>query len=297
MYALFLSTLAATLLAAAPPADPLPRSVEQALAPGQVVRLRHGGDPGGQAVLLLHGFSAESRLWARTAAALQDMRLVVPDLCGHGGSQACDRYDVEGQAALLGALLEREPATDWVVVGHSMGGMIAQRLAQRHPRQVRALVLVGSGARGDTPPLQALAETVSTPGWMPDAAFLAAWTRNDEGFDADTDALNRAAAARLPEAAWHEGVRGIVDFDAGAQRIAQPGLLLWGDADPLFDRAATQALAASLAQARLEVLPGAGHSPHYLRPEEIAARIRAFVQGLDAPDPRAGTHRGARGKR
>lgn len=109
------------------------------------VRLRwfEGGE--GPTVLLLHGFGGAASNWTLVAPRLvTGRRVLVPDLPGHGGSAAlaAPPETLDPFADRTAALLETCGAPA-IVVGHSMGGVVALRLAVRHPRLVRGLLLAG----------------------------------------------------------------------------------------------------------------------------------------------------------
>ena|SRR5215211_5206827 len=109
------------------------------------VRLRwfEGGE--GPTVVLLHGFGGAASNWTLVAPRLlPGHRVLVPDLPGHGGSSAlaAPPDTLDPFADRVAALLEADEAPV-LAVGHSMGGVVAFRLAIRHPQLVRGLLLAG----------------------------------------------------------------------------------------------------------------------------------------------------------
>jgi pimeloyl-ACP methyl ester carboxylesterase len=92
----------------------------------------------GPPLLLLHGFGGSAWNWTELAPLLAGRRLIVPDLPGHGGSGPLPAPSLAGFADAVAGLLD-EPAG---VVGHSLGGVVALRLAERWPELVRGLVLL-----------------------------------------------------------------------------------------------------------------------------------------------------------
>ena len=111
------------------------------------VRVAGTGTP----VLLLHGFTGTGRGWDQLARRLRaaGYRTVAPDLLGHGRSDAPPdpvRHDVARQAADLATVLATLDAVPAVVIGYSLGGRVALRLALDRPHVVRSLVLIGAGA-------------------------------------------------------------------------------------------------------------------------------------------------------
>ena len=119
--------------------DLLPGLVER-VHEARGLRLRYFVGGQGPALLLLHGFGGAAWNYAEVVPLLQGRRIVVPDLPGHGGSAPLPAPSMAAFADAVAGLLD-EPAG---VLGHSMGGTIALRLAERHPQLVRRLVLAAS---------------------------------------------------------------------------------------------------------------------------------------------------------
>jgi pimeloyl-ACP methyl ester carboxylesterase len=105
---------------------------------GTSIRWFEGGD--GPPLLLLHGFGGAAWNFTELAPLLPRRRLIVPDLPGHGGSSSLPAMSIAAIADVVASLLDGP--TD--VVGHSMGGVVALRLAERHPSRVRRLVLAAA---------------------------------------------------------------------------------------------------------------------------------------------------------
>ena len=101
-------------------------------------------------VVLVHGFTGNSRNWALTVPALADQfRTVSIDLRGHGRSARPVReedYQMEAMADDVYLVLQHLAISECYLAGHSMGGMVAQCLVLAHPEVVRALVLVDTAA-------------------------------------------------------------------------------------------------------------------------------------------------------
>jgi pimeloyl-ACP methyl ester carboxylesterase len=105
---------------------------------GARIRYFEGGH--GPPLLLVHGFGGAAWNFSELAPLLPGRRLIVPDLPGHGGSSPLPATTIAGFADVVASLLD-EPAD---VVGHSLGGVVALRLAERHPRLVRSVVLAAA---------------------------------------------------------------------------------------------------------------------------------------------------------
>jgi pimeloyl-ACP methyl ester carboxylesterase len=105
---------------------------------GALIRTFEGGD--GPPLLLIHGFGGAAWNFSELAPLLQGRRLVIPDLPGHGASSPLPVPTLTGFADVMAEILD-EPMD---VLGHSMGGVVALRLAERHPSLVRSLVLAAA---------------------------------------------------------------------------------------------------------------------------------------------------------
>lgn len=236
-------------------------------AGGRTFRTTRMGS-GDETVVLVHGFGGDLTTWLFTQAALAESRTAIAlDLPGHGGSSK-DVGDgsLATLAAALGEALDALEVERAHLVGHSLGGAVAIELARTQPARVASLVLIASAGLGP----EINGEYVE--------GFLAAESRNQikpvlQLLFADPAVVTRQLCEDVLKVKRIDGVqealRAIADqvFPGGRQAIDLAGALaeldvpvlaIWGDAD----RIVPPAHAASLpARARVEVLPGAGHSP------------------------------------
>lgn len=120
---------------------------------GARITYRAWGPKGGDGIVLVHGGAAHSRWWDHVARLLAaDVRVVAPDLSGHGDSSHRDSYcldlwaDEVVAAASAGGI--RGPP---LIVGHSMGGLVALHAGPRHGPRLRAVSAVDSPLRDFTP--------------------------------------------------------------------------------------------------------------------------------------------------
>ena len=117
---------------------------------GLTINYVESGDPTAPAVVLLHGFTADLRMWMPVSEALaRDYRVIAPDLRGHGRTRApedLDEYTMERYEGDVLALLDELEIDIAAVVGCSFGGMIAVCLAVHHPGRIAGLVLSDTSA-------------------------------------------------------------------------------------------------------------------------------------------------------
>jgi 3-oxoadipate enol-lactonase len=106
---------------------------------GAAIRFFVGG--AGPPLLLVHGFGGAAWNFDELAPLLPGRRLLIPDLPGHGGSAPLPAPSLAGFADVLADLVAAESAGPADVLGHSLGGVVALRLAVRRPELVRRLIL------------------------------------------------------------------------------------------------------------------------------------------------------------
>jgi pimeloyl-ACP methyl ester carboxylesterase len=267
--------------------------------PGSTIRLDgvgiHYVDRGqGQPLVLIHGLGGSIYNFRYNIPALSEhMRVVALDLKGFGYSErpAAGDYSLAAQARLVGELMDRLGIPRAAVLGHSMGGAIALRLAATSPEKVDRLILVGSAPPSrmvprfaGIPPLPSLLrlgtalvlhqprlrEIVLRQGYY-DPSFLSPEMLAEFRRFARTRGSTNAIARLLSDAARDEPV--------DLSRISQPVLLLWGGHDRWTSLRLARWLADQIPDARLEVIERARHMVLEERAEEANEAILAFLAG------------------
>ncbi|MFZ1017242.1 MAG: alpha/beta hydrolase [Candidatus Cybelea sp.] len=233
-------------------------------------------------VLFVHGWQADRSVWGGVIAALgPDVRAVDVDLRGSGELRDIPGpFTVERFAADLREIVERlEDPGPVVVVGHSMGAMVAMRLAIDSPELVHALVLVApvpaSGAAFSEKGATYLRATV---GDREAARKWLARTFHNEPEAEDLERLCEAAAQTHPDAAlesfesWTNA-----DFAEETRRITAPAVVIAPEHDDpeTYERK----VAALLPNARFVLLRDSGHYAVMEQPEAIAKEIASIIRG------------------
>lgn len=242
----------------------------------------------GTPLVLLHGFpfSSES-FWPQLDAPPKGYRLLVPDHRGFGQSAPADGVStMEAIADDVLALLDALSIPQAIIGGVSMGGYVAIALTRRDPGRVKALLLLDTQSSADDEAGQArreaVARDVEANGLAPLAEsmlpkLLTAGAPDD--VKARVDRMMRAQSPAATAAA-SRGMARRTDGRHILSRFGGPCLIVVGEHDAITPLEKAKAMAALVPQARLEVIPGAGHLPNLERPEAFNRALEAFLGGL-----------------
>jgi pimeloyl-ACP methyl ester carboxylesterase len=256
--------------------------------------LEAGG--GGQPLLLVHGFCGAKEDFAEAVPLLAERgwHVVAPDLRGHGQSDAPSGTHAYGLATFASDVAALADALAWPrfsLLGHSMGGMVAQLVALAHPERVEALVLMDT-SHGPLDGLDAglieVAKAVVAEGGT---AALVKAQQETEG-PLDTPAHQRLLAERAGYREFCEAKTltasadmwlGTVDEMLGQEdrlralaRMQVRTLVIVGEQDEPF-RGDAEDLARAIPGARLAVIADAGHSPQFEAQERWWEALSGFL--------------------
>ncbi len=217
---------------------------------------------------------------------LPGLRTVAVDWPGHGSSPAPPRP--ASAMAFAGAaeeLVERLAPQGAVVLGSSVGGFAAGRLAIRRPELVRGLVLVDTGGfAARTPVVHAFCALMSRPWFLRRIYPTFAKRYMHPHTAADRRALAAAVATTREDPGlgtvcglWGSFASPQHDLRREAGSISTPTLVVWGRRDPVIPLRVGRKVAASIPGAELVVLD-AGHVPSTSDPEGFAAALAPFAE-------------------
>jgi pimeloyl-ACP methyl ester carboxylesterase len=245
----------------------------------------------GPATVLLHGMGSSHRSWYRVSRELSRTgRVIAPDLPGFGGSDPAGAgFRPSAVADVLAEAIASRGVDECLLVGHSLGGLVAAALADRHPARVRRLVLVAPAGLQQrlALPGQAIGRVLET---------LIGVRRELGGTVATSPQARRVMFGRLvhhPERLHATDARLILDASRGATRIRQgvaaaihgdlrpalarlamPVELIWGAEDRMLPVSGVALASAARPGLPVHVLHGVGHLPMLERPAELAGLIR-----------------------
>jgi len=243
----------------------------------------------GRDLVFLHGLGGSSESWNPQLEALGNgFRCLAVDLPGYGGSPPTDPMTFAAWADALAATFDGFAVRDPVVIGHSLGGMLAQEFVARYPAKVGKLVLSCTSpafgkADGDFQK-QFIAQRLR--------ALVAGGTMKDVaeesvpalfGPSAPREAIVAATAtmAVVPEPTYRAALDCLVSFDrrASLAAINVPVLLLSAEHDKAAPPVVMTRMAEKIPHARHVSFDGLGHLPNIEAPARFNREIAAFAAG------------------
>ncbi len=240
------------------------------------------GREDGKPLLFLHGGGDSWHSWLRVLPLIpNEYHVYAVTLRGHGLSDhpkaGYGRLDfAKDIIAFIDQLHIEKP----VIIGHSLGTLVAQGIAVIAPDHVSKLVLAGSPAR--VPKTEAVDEIFNKqkqktidPNFARDFQFSTVYAP----IPADFAEIVVADAAKLQDYVWHELGKdlGKEDFVDQLSKIQAPTLVIWGDKDTLVTKAEEDLLLSKVKTATFKVYPETGHGVHWERPAEFTKDLLAFV--------------------
>ncbi len=231
-------------------------------------------------VVLIHGAGGNHLYWPSEIRRLSGVRIFAPDLPGHGKSAGRGQQSIESYAQLIIDWLETLGLQRAAFVGHSMGGGIAMELALHHTEHVLGLGLIGTGAR-----LKVTSE-ILTEAASPTTFHRAVEIVSSACFSQYADPhLVELAAARMAQTrptVFYGDFLACDQFDVSGQvnQIRQPALVLCGAEDRLTPPRLSEFLAGQIPNAKLVVVPQAGHMVMLEQPQVVAAALARFLGSL-----------------
>ncbi len=272
---------------------------------GHVLSFVDAGPVDAPALVLIHGLASDSGTWELAIPALAErgLRVIAPDLLGHGRSdKPAYGYSLDGFARSLAELLDAIGVRRATFVGHSLGGAAAMHVAYNYPAYLERLVLVSSGGLGKH--VHPVLRAATLPGAR---TLLRLFVNRRTAVVYRTPHLHRAL--RLPPATvtnLRRAGRGLSSPDGRAAFFATlhsvikpsgqrqpnvdyfardvPTLIVWSRDDHVIPVSHAYATHRRLPHSRLELFPGSTHQPHHKHAERFADVVADFV-ATTAPAP------------
>lgn len=245
----------------------------------------------GRPLLLIHGYPFNRTLWEPQLHGLADAaHVIAPDLWGFGESAPVDGATVGVYADEVHALAETLSATGPAVVcGLSMGGYIAFEYFRRYPADVAGIVLANTKAGPDSAEGKAGRDKSAGLAKEKGAAAIAeamlpkmlspkSYTNNPELVQRLKRMMESASVPGIVAALM--AMRDRPDSTPTLAQIKRPALVLGGADDQLFPQSEFQNMASAIADARLEILPDAGHVSNLEQPDLFNRAVRQLLVKL-----------------
>ena len=249
-----------------------------------VLHFKENGPANSPTIVFANSLGTDLRIWDGVAARLgSGLRVLRYDLRGHGLSEAPSApYALDDHVGDLAALMDSRGVKSALLVGLSVGGMIAMALANRRPDLVRALILCDTAHRIGTREMwDARIAAVRQGGIASIAdAVLQRW------FAAEFRAARPAELAGYRNMLTRTPVEGYAgtcatvrdaDLTGIAGKLALPVLCLVGDEDGATPPELVEDMARRIPNSSLQVIERCGHIPCVEKPDELAQLILAFI--------------------
>lgn len=245
----------------------------------------------GQPLVLLHGFPFNRTMWREQVAALKESyRVIMPDLRGHGDTEATDEpATMDEMARDVAALLDELEISRAVIGGLSMGGYVSLAFARRFPLHVRALILADTRPQADTDEMRAYREQQAQKVLAEGMESIADWLLS-KLFTPSTLKENGEAVRHVHEmilstkpqgaASALRGMATRSDQTEFLPSILAPALIVVGSQDQITPVADAELMRREIRGSRLEVIEGADHVSNLERPAEFNRALKDFLNAL-----------------
>jgi 3-oxoadipate enol-lactonase len=244
----------------------------------------------GQAVVCIHGLGGSSNNWTPVLSAFEGMKVIRPDLPGSARSAlGAQPLSIELYVDTLASVLSELGVSKAHVVAHSMGTVVAQHLAIKHPELVRSLALFGpllappEQGRAGIQARAALAREKGIAGVqeIADAIVKGATSAETKAQRPVALALVRESVMRQSPEGYAQSCEALARAQAAeVEKISVPTLLVTGDEDGVGQPAAVKAMGERIAGSEVKVLSGCGHWTTFEKPAECAEELKAFYKSM-----------------
>lgn len=229
-------------------------------------------------LLLIHGAGGDHLDWPAELRRWPGVRVVAPDLPGHGRSAAPGRDSIVGYAQFVTELVQQLGLKQVVLVGHSMGGAIAQTIAWEQPTWLKGLVLCGTAAH--MPVSAAILDQVLTN--LPAVVEIIVkyeWARE---ISEEVRQISRQKLLKNRPEVLHGDYVACNQFNGREKLllITVPVLVVGATNDKMTPFSESEYLQAHLPQAQLVALAGAGHMLMLERPTAVVEALSHFLARL-----------------
>ena len=239
----------------------------------------------GTPLVLVHGFLGSSDMWSPQVDFFKnDFRVIAPALPGFGKSNnlnSCDSIECMAKAIL--DLLEKKEIENYNLLGHSMGGMIAQEIAKIAGDKILKLICYGTGPRGNIPGrfetidqsrerlkingLKVTAHRIAKTWFVEEDKSKYFYLCDEAGKQTSIEATDNGLVAMKN---WN-GVENL-------KNIKNETLIIWGDQDKAYNFNQVETLNNKISNSDLKIIRGCSHNVHLEKPEEFNIILKKFLK-------------------
>ena len=253
--------------------------------PGSVeLEYTEQGDASGTPVIFLHGFTDSWHSFESTLPHLpKSIRAFAITQRGHGHSFKPEAaYQMKDFASDVAAFIKAKNLDQVVIVGHSMGGLVAQQFALDFPKLTKAIVIVDSDASFiDNPGIPEFLNEVTQLSDPVAYEFADAFQKStlSRPIDSTYYQLLVGESLKVPAHVWREAMQQIMEANYSSQLslIQKPTLIFWGDKDSICLGTDQELLQKGIKGSELIVYKGVGHALHWEEPERFAKDLTSFI--------------------
>lgn len=238
---------------------------------------------GNPTLVFIHGWVHNYSIWTRIQKKIHCGALLI-DLLGHGKSSApkqIKEYSIAKQAETISKIISKEVKNSCIIVGHSLGGMIAQEIYNQIPNKISALILIDTA---DSAPLTDtfIHKIVSL--------FLKKTkTKTHKKRFIDLSKKTKTTelqswiegASNTEEFAWLASLKAMMLFkNKKLRQIKCPTLVMCGEQDIRTPNFIARKMASTIKDSKLIILNGVGHNAPLTHPVKIAKVIQEYIRNL-----------------
>ena len=240
----------------------------------------------GPALVLLHGYLESKEVWDSFSKLLDNYKLIIPDLPGHGVSEVVgEAHSMDLMADAVAAVLAKEQVEKCIIYGHSMGGYAAEAFARKYPKKTRAIGLVHSTVYPDNEEKKANRkreiallregkQKLVVSGMLPKIVAKSNLERLRPELEKIVERANNFPANGIIAV-----LNGMMMRPEHTINPAIPFHIVGGDEDNFIPASVYKKMAADNPTVQLDMIEGVGHASFIEKPDELAHKIKAFISG------------------
>lgn len=231
-------------------------------------------------VLFIHGSGGNANIWKRVVDELAEFHSIFVDLPGHGKSGGEGKRSIPEYSGFINDFCEALGLGKFVLGGHSLGGGIALEYAIRKPENLKAILLIGTGAR-----LRVLPAALDYLKKMADGEIPAKfepWAFSDKASSEVLAEGEREWAETSPKVRYYDMLAcDQFDVTGDVARIVSPALIVCGREDRLTPIKYSEFLKNRIPESKMEVIDGAAHMLMLENPKALGLAISNFLGSLN----------------